>query len=217
MSHRRKFFVLGAVVVTLLALGVSQLQAQSPLTLEGLSERISALAGTVSNFAQKQRDEERGQSAERASRYTGSAARRDPHCDSAAAHGDADTGTSDGNGYSDGNSDSDSDADAGPAHGDGDAGYPLSDDEGQNERPRRAGHKLRDRGRGRGRREAGDHGKECGRRLVAHRLPGAERVDLRALCDGNQRGRGRGGAHACAAAHASPATDGNTVRCAQQR
>ena len=46
---------------------------------------------------------------------------------------------------------------------------------------------------------------------------GQQRVDLRALCDGNQRGRGRGGAHACAAAHASPATDGNTVRCAQQR
>ena len=50
MSHRRKFFVLAAVVVTLLALGVSQLQAQSPLTLEGLSERISALAGTVSTL-----------------------------------------------------------------------------------------------------------------------------------------------------------------------
>ena len=52
--------MLAAVVVMLLALGVSQLQAQSPLTLEGLSERISALAGTVSTLRQKQRDEERG-------------------------------------------------------------------------------------------------------------------------------------------------------------
>ena len=66
------------------------------LTLEGLSERISALAGTVSTLRRNSATKKRGQSAERASRYTGSAARRDPHCDSAAAHGDADTGTSDG-------------------------------------------------------------------------------------------------------------------------
>lgn len=50
MSHKRRVFVLAAAVVLLLALGVSQLQAQSPLTLEGLSERISELARTVSNL-----------------------------------------------------------------------------------------------------------------------------------------------------------------------
>ena len=50
MPHKHKVLVLAAVIVTLLALGVSQLQAQSPLTLEGLSERISALAGTVSTL-----------------------------------------------------------------------------------------------------------------------------------------------------------------------
>ena len=48
MSHKRKVIVLAGVVVLLLALGVSQLQAQSPLTLEGLSQRISELARGVS-------------------------------------------------------------------------------------------------------------------------------------------------------------------------
>ena len=42
MAYKRRVFVL--------ALGVSQLQEQSPLTLEGLSERISELACTVSTL-----------------------------------------------------------------------------------------------------------------------------------------------------------------------
>ena len=50
MSHRRRVLVLAGGVALLLALGVSQLQAQSPLTLEGLSERISELARTVSTL-----------------------------------------------------------------------------------------------------------------------------------------------------------------------
>ena len=50
MAYKRRVFVLAAGVVLLLALGVSQLQAQSPLTLEGLSERISELARTVSTL-----------------------------------------------------------------------------------------------------------------------------------------------------------------------
>ena len=37
-------------MVLLLALGVSQLQAQSPLTLEGLSERISWLERAISTL-----------------------------------------------------------------------------------------------------------------------------------------------------------------------
>ena len=37
----------GAVVVLLLVFGVSQLQAQSPITLESLSNRIGLLAGRV--------------------------------------------------------------------------------------------------------------------------------------------------------------------------
>ncbi len=48
MSHKRKVIVLAGVVVLLLALGVSRLQAQSPLTLKGLSQRISELARGVS-------------------------------------------------------------------------------------------------------------------------------------------------------------------------
>ena len=50
MSHKRKVLVLAGGVALLLALGVSQLQAQSPLTLEGLSERISELARSVSTL-----------------------------------------------------------------------------------------------------------------------------------------------------------------------
>ncbi len=41
MSHERKALVLTVIILLFFALGVSQLQAQSPLTLEGLSERIS--------------------------------------------------------------------------------------------------------------------------------------------------------------------------------
>ena len=50
MSHKRKVIVLAGVVLLLLALGVSQLQAQSPLTLEGMSQRISELARTVATL-----------------------------------------------------------------------------------------------------------------------------------------------------------------------
>ena len=50
MPNKRKEPVLAAVVVLPFALGVSQLQAQSPLTLEGLSERISQLARAVSTL-----------------------------------------------------------------------------------------------------------------------------------------------------------------------
>ena len=50
MSHKRKALVLAGVVVLLLSVGVSQLQAQSPLTLRGLSERISELARAVSTL-----------------------------------------------------------------------------------------------------------------------------------------------------------------------
>ncbi len=50
MPRKHKLLALAAVVVLLFALGVSQLQAQSPLTLEGLSERISELARTVSTL-----------------------------------------------------------------------------------------------------------------------------------------------------------------------
>ncbi len=50
MAYKRRVLVLAVGVALLLALGVSQLQAQSPLTLEGLSERISELARSVSTL-----------------------------------------------------------------------------------------------------------------------------------------------------------------------
>ncbi len=50
MPFNRRILALAAAVLLLLALGASRLQAQSPVTLEGLSARITTLARTVATL-----------------------------------------------------------------------------------------------------------------------------------------------------------------------
>ena len=50
MPTKHRVLALTAAILLLLALGVSRLQAQSPITLEGLSNRITTLARTVSTL-----------------------------------------------------------------------------------------------------------------------------------------------------------------------
>lgn len=50
MPSKRQTLTLTAAILLLLALGATRLQAQSPITLEGLSNRITTLARTVSTL-----------------------------------------------------------------------------------------------------------------------------------------------------------------------
>ena len=56
MRFRRKLVGIGTVVVVLFVFGFSQLQAQSSLTLEGLSGRITTLTRRVSSLASNKAD-----------------------------------------------------------------------------------------------------------------------------------------------------------------
>ena len=56
MPHKHKILALGAAIVLLFALGVSQLQAQSPITLESLSSRITALTRRISTLSANKAD-----------------------------------------------------------------------------------------------------------------------------------------------------------------
>lgn len=57
MQSKNKIVGGGAVAVLLLVFGVSQLQAQSPITLESLSNRIGLLAGRVAALERNSADE----------------------------------------------------------------------------------------------------------------------------------------------------------------
>lgn len=50
MPTKRQTLILAAAILLLLALGASRLQAQSPVTLDGLSNRITTLARTVATL-----------------------------------------------------------------------------------------------------------------------------------------------------------------------
>ena len=50
MQSKRKVIGVGTVVILLFVFGVSQLQAQSPLTLEGVSNRLKSLTRTVATL-----------------------------------------------------------------------------------------------------------------------------------------------------------------------
>ena len=56
MRFRRKFTAAGISVVLLCVLGIPQLQAQSSLTLEGLSSQISTLRGRIASLSNNKAD-----------------------------------------------------------------------------------------------------------------------------------------------------------------